>query len=426
MIVHEFSDEEDNLPCNQFKEDHRNHFSEARHELNRDKLISRLLRSVHQDKDVLKRGQNREDNVMIGCGESDPELEAQQDDMPRGLDAEEQIHRGFKRKQPLEKGNQRCFLRDPFYNPQYDVEEEEDILRRLELDSEFKTEPEQNDNEEDEDILRRLELDNEMGDDNRKEEEEILIQLHESFIESALRQFKEQSEPHIRSTSLQRLPDRESNIEIKLQRMDEAIEKDASQPDNIKEDKHPLIQFMKSVPEAMNTADYNEQKNLPVGLNYGLKQKTMLKTLLDLEEIGLEFYIFIEDIIPMLNLNDDGDDKEKVRSKLEDKLKYVEKVKDLLLTSSKTVNEVINELERMKKKDEEKTENIPEILAQLMEFNAYLVERSFHHGIGFVFDKNYTKTELCVKELNRSREKLEIILRGLERMIKREIDEYER
>uniref|UniRef100_A0A9I9CQS2 Uncharacterized protein n=1 Tax=Cucumis melo TaxID=3656 RepID=A0A9I9CQS2_CUCME len=416
MIVHEFSDEEDNdilLPYDQFNDHH-------------DQLISELLRNFQQNKDVLRRGQNQEDIIMRECGESDPELEAQQDDLPRGLDAMEQIHRGFKHMQLLEKGNQKCWFQDPFYNLQYDIEEEEDILRRLELDSEFKTEPEQYDNEEDEDILRRLELDNEMGkteqNDNMKEEEEIRIRLGESFIESALRRFKKQPEPHICSTCLQRLPDRESDIKIK-QRMDESIEKEASQPDNIKEDEHPLILFMKSVPEAMNAAENNEQKDLRVILNYELKRKTTLKMLLDLEEIGWEFYIFIEHIIPMLNLND----KEKVRSsKLEDKLKYVEKVKDLLQTSSKTVNKVINELERTKKKDEGKTENIPEILAQFMEFNAYLVERSFLHGIEFVFDTNSTKTQLCVQELNRWREKLEIILRGLGRMIKREMDRYKR
>ncbi|CAK9321159.1 unnamed protein product [Citrullus colocynthis] len=406
---------------------------------NQEHLLEDALHSPHAIKED-------EEDIPLRLAEvsvlSDPELETEQDDhLPQVLDArrtaaEKDSRGGFKHK--IGKENQAYVLQDPTYL-QNDIKEEEDILRWLESEGEFTTEQKK----EDEDLRRRLnesvmKLAYKESDggfkqrmeeaiqkkvhekashspDNIKGAEDPLIQFMESILAAVKAgENKEQKDLHRDSKCHRRVPDNGTDrgckhrIEEKKQKY---LNKDAlCFPYCINEDEDLIVQFLVSVLEAVN-AGKKEQKDVHGDLKGGLKQKMTtekvdnpfdLDSLQDLEEIVLKLYEFIDHIIPMLK------DAQKVRLELEDKLKFLQKVNDLLLTSSKIVNKLMNELERMKndEKNHGKTQDIPEILIQLVELNAHLVERWFPHAIGFMVNNKCAKNELadCVKALNRSRE----------------------
>lgn len=445
-------------------------------EENQEHLLEDALHSPHDIKED-------EEDIPLRLTEvsvlSDSELETEQDDhLPQGLDArrtaaEKDSRGGFKHK--IGKENQAYLLQDPAYL-QNDIKEEEDILRWLESEGEFTTEQKK----EDEDLRRRLnesvmksalrsaKFRKEKKDrhtcsnchqrlaykesdggfkqrmdeaiqkklhekashspDNIKGTEDPLIQFMESILAAVKAgENKEQKDLHRDSKCHRRVADNGTDsgckhrIEEKKQKY---LNKDAlCFPYGINEDEDLIVQFLVSVLEAVN-AGKKEQKDVHGDLKGGLTQKMTtekvdnpfdLDSLQDLEEIVLKLYEFIDHIIPILK------DAQKVRLELQDKLKFLQQVNDLLLTSSKIVNKLMNELERMKndEKNHGKTEDIPEILVQLVELNAHLVERCFPHAIGFLVNNNCAKNELadCVKALNRSREDSGTILTRIRELI---------
>lgn len=249
-----------------------------------------------------------------------------------------------------------------------------------------------------------------------KEDKDILLRLNDSLCKSvneASKCKKEQKDLDRYLNGHQGLADKESDGGFIKEENQEALHEDASHSGyTIKEDEDFILRFMESVRESVNAADKlrKDQNDLHGDSNGRFDSAPDL--LEELEEILLKFYELIDHILPMLK------DAQKARFELQDNFDFLEKVRDLLLTSSQRVDKLIDELESMKNDENQgedsslrKTQN-PEILVQLVELNAHLVERSFHHGISFLFNDNCTENESSsyVDELKWAKENMAIVL----------------